>query len=842
MEETLEEYMGGDMEDDDTEDDDSSMADPHSIYSDPRNFFSQLPHLPQPSSYPSASEVRREARERSQKILADWSFLNKVVERHEAVLRRRWSQKTQEKRRRILLTAWPNMAPTHRPDFEAFTKESQEERSRGTRFRDAFMWPYINLEDLLKPKHLLLFLNARGRHHPGAFVGADYEAARFGFITCALRPAFLNHHTMMFTGRTTPETYGELIAWEDHDEACDWMQTGAGMHPGQGLQLLETQQRIWSFLVDCCLQILHDMPPKSLMLAEAPVQPEPPPVSGQEAGWHSLAVVAAEAPYRIPAALDLARLIAMIESKRSAAEDHIWALREDPGYFADVVGDWKEHRQEMLPDTNGRQHPTLKLLSSHTFWDWVLGNVVVDAYLQIEIWTSIHQQLVNLQTLKDKYSVDTAAGKALPEEYLEALHLLLYSLKRFSARPIDSLKVGVPASPPLRSHFVREPQEPGTPMIRVIERRNRDKDKHFGRLLWILTTLWDEQKRFLAGLQPLMDELERLLQNDPTQKRLISSWVASIIADLSVISGCLHQLDRSHSTEKTVPHTEALIDEDHKPEYDRTMSRFGEFVKAFEGAPLAALGTPSEGRFFYPVDKRRTKENVDAMRRAEAHLDAFWQSVDRHLIKRAGKSEHTGLLRLLPEDRVLQRTPEWVEPARGPKIGSESEGPDALTKPLALIDLNDLTRRTESTLEREESASAKIKTKTRGSVEPSPATVGSAPKPSDGHHEPDRRFTVDKRALRVFATIFHTPSKAVQPGEVAWTDFVHALASTGFAAEKLYGSVWHFTPPPDRDVEWRSIQFHEPHPGGKIPFRTARRHGRRLNRTYGWHAGMFEAA
>lgn len=66
------------------------------------------------------------------------------------------------------------------------------------------------------------------------------------------------------------------------------------------------------------------------------------------------------------------------------------------------------------------------------------------------------------------------------------------------------------------------------------------------------------------------------------------------------------------------------------------------------------------------------------------------------------------------------------------------------------------------------------------------------------------------------------------------------MSSTGFAIEKLYGSVWQFTPS-DLDVE-RSIQFHEPHPSGKIPFRMARRYGRRLFRAYGRHAGMFKLA
>ena len=63
------------------------------------------------------------------------------------------------------------------------------------------------------------------------------------------------------------------------------------------------------------------------------------------------------------------------------------------------------------------------------------------------------------------------------------------------------------------------------------------------------------------------------------------------------------------------------------------------------------------------------------------------------------------------------------------------------------------------------------------------------------------------------------------------------MASVGFEIEKLHGSAWQFTPT-RLDVE-ASIQFHEPHPEGKIPFVVARRHGRRLYRTYGWTGETF---
>jgi hypothetical protein len=97
-------------------------------------------------------------------------------------------------------------------------------------------------------------------------------------------------------------------------------------------------------------------------------------------------------------------------------------------------------------------------------------------------------------------------------------------------------------------------------------------------------------------------------------------------------------------------------------------------------------------------------------------------------------------------------------------------------------------------------------------------------------------LTVDKRAYKVFNALFRSPNSPDQPGEIPWPDFLHAMVSVGFNAEKLQGSSWHFTP---RDLDvGRSIQFYEPHPGNKLPFTWARRYGRRLARAYGWDSEM----
>jgi hypothetical protein len=69
-------------------------------------------------------------------------------------------------------------------------------------------------------------------------------------------------------------------------------------------------------------------------------------------------------------------------------------------------------------------------------------------------------------------------------------------------------------------------------------------------------------------------------------------------------------------------------------------------------------------------------------------------------------------------------------------------------------------------------------------------------------------------------------------------DLLRTMASAGFAAQKLYESIWQFTLT-KLDNE-RSIQFHEPHPEVKIRFTVAWRMGRRLMRSCWWHGGMFE--
>jgi hypothetical protein len=166
------------------------------------------------------------------------------------------------------------------------------------------------------------------------------------------------------------------------------------------------------------------------------------------------------------------------------------------------------------------------------------------------------------------------------------------------------------------------------------------------------------------------------------------------------------------------------------------------------------------------------------------------------------------------------------------------------------LDLNRqlLTERTIS--EDKQIAQAKVKTKTRRDtkpagldgdahgVEPLEDQIRATENVTTEEH--DTIFKLNARALKVFKTIFFTPSSNAVPGEVAWTDFLYAMKAVGFAPEAMGGSEWHFHPE-TVDVK-HGIVFHSPHPNSKMTYRVARHNGRDLRRAYGWEGHMFALA
>ena len=240
---------------------------------------------------------------------------------------------------------------------------------------------------------------------------------------------------------------------------------------------------------------------------------------------------------------------------------------------------------------------------------------------------------------------------------------------------------------------------------------------------------------------------------------------------------------------------------------------------------LEPYGTPLR-KFKYPSGKRRTATITKAMRDAEDNLDTLWKQVDDLFLDKTRMSLHDFLGGMMGQ-RELMRTAEWVLRLPKPRKAGPGKDIDFLPSLLSTTSLEPATHQTPP---------PKTKTKTRGIPgEPTPSNAQAAEDTTPALEEP--KITVSKRAYKVFATLFRSPTGDGVPGETPWVDFLHAMASAGFSAEKLDGSAWVLAP---REDEFRRIiVFHEPHSYSRIPFRMARRYGRRLGRVFGWSGETF---
>lgn len=472
--------------------------DPQSLYDDPARLFEALtngnPNIPTPE-FVTVTHVKRKAEHYAKDIFSCQHTLIHIMDRYDATLIKRWSKKSAERRRKVLLHVLPSIHSTHRPDFQAMRKERSGNPSHHVQFRDAWLLPSLNLEDLTKAKTLPLFLRSRAYNPPGAFVNADFNSVHLGTVAGTIKIPYLSGYTMLLAGQTTETDYGRLIYWDEDSDAFDMMGNGTGIQPGEGLVVMEIQQRKWRFLLQCAETILQDLPLQDTDVPKQFIQKEME-LGGRDSGWPSLTMEVAEAPYREPDRLDISRLQTFVNARKNHAEDHIWSLREDPSYFQDTVLDWSEHRQERLLTVQGRSHPVLR---QDLFWERVLSNVVVDAYSDFIAWYGLSKELEILVEARARCLNHIQPGNELPEQFARAHSHFSHYVEQVIKGALSKWKVGMVASPPLREHFVRAPQDPTNTRIQVTPKST----SHLGRdyLLWLMERLTMDDQVFLCGLE-----------------------------------------------------------------------------------------------------------------------------------------------------------------------------------------------------------------------------------------------------------------------------------------------------------------------------------------------------
>ncbi|KAL8726818.1 MAG: hypothetical protein Q9181_005915 [Wetmoreana brouardii] len=780
---------------------------------------------------PSLSWIKQTAATRSKAIFADRDALLGILERYEEKLRIRCAKKTSEQRRKVLLKVYPDMLAMRRPDFQAFRREPLERPRTGTRFRDSFLLPSINLEDRRKQRALLLLLHARGRHDPDIFANSDLDSVRLGDAWGAFGKVSLPGYIMLLVGQKSASTYGGLIARKEDIDAPKMLESGIGTEPRRGLLIMEIQQRKLDFLRKCAELLLQDLPLDDTAVHRQPFLPDLHVClrrgHSDASRCTSLNMEISEAPFRVPDRFDIGRLRSFITAKRDEAEDHIWLLREDPAYFKNAVLEWSEHRGERILGVNGRTHPAL---GSTTFWERVLGPVVLNAYLDFLSWDQLRKLVDQLEGLREQNTVPISSTNVVAGDFERTLCHFSYTLHQVLPRVLMNLTMGIPSSPPLRKHFVRDKDKyDDSGEITVSPKTYPNNVAKTDYSLWLLTRLMNHDPVTLWLLDTLLDEIERKLRSDKTFRERVSPWVARVVSDLSLLGEIRRQIGLLRPGPATI---EVISREEQHKEFARRMELFDCICRALVLLPnFSEIGTPL-AKFNYPSDKRLSAKSTKSLQEAERNLDAFWGEIDRQFSNDESGNLHDILTEVLPP-RKISRTPDWKDTDE--KITIRLKDVDDLTVQAAVVELE---MRTQKTINHEGPLLRSQKIKTRGEASESahPSELGSE-LPIEEPESLSPKFTVSKRGFKVFSTLFHTPNGEDPPGEVPLSEFLSAMASVGFSVRKLDGSAWVFEPL--TDVFRRSIIFHEPHPTNKIPFQTARRYGRRLERAYGWTGASF---
>lgn len=662
---------------------------------------------------------------------------------------------------------------------------------------------------------------------------------------------------MDFDGRQSfPAVYGEFRKGELKNFivaiGADPRITGGLVSPGDGLWVLEIQDRIYKFLLDIVQRILHDIPTGDLTGPKYSIQPEPslPSANCRRDGVASLASTNLEAAYSAPGRVDLHRLQLLVEAKASEEEDKLWDFREDPGRFTEGLKEFIAYQPACVPDLSGTQKLATSIdgcgtepgSNTKTTEDLFGIKFLLSNFKCVAFWSCLARDIASLVELKKKFFDNSKIelGDPLPEPFELSLHKIQFSLCLGIDLRLTSLLREAHASPPIRPYFRRA--SPDT-IDNFVPNPGKIPPRHISDFLLFLYRLTRDDcftsMGHIAGVQSLLEQYDKFIHTDPDAHRAVSSYVAQDISYLSLLSECLRQTHlfepwaATYHEESEILHVQDVLNSQFKDlEREIRPVETVNFSAQLRRMPSAIAECQ------YPVYKKRTAANVDAMQSAETLLDQMWDAFLAEMEQQNALNTHVKNV-LFSQGRPLQRTPDWVEPVKPiNERALQLATPDVLVQPFGELNMDD-TRKVQSS-PREKS---KIKTRGIAALQPPDAAQGQATEQED--QRAAQTIQVDQRALKVFSTLFHTPSSTSQPGDVPWTEFLHAMRSAGFGMESLQGSAWQFTPRDDIDSGIgpgkRSILFHEPHPTHRIPFWDARRHGRRLARAYGWSGETFVA-
>ncbi|KAJ5873682.1 uncharacterized protein N7473_013241 [Penicillium subrubescens] len=547
----------------------------------------------------TSDEIGEKILQSSESITKSYARLQLLMENY-STIEFRWKKYNTKKRQNRLEEAWQKMPILQRPDLWEYNRTGYDGSSDNPA---VFMWPDISLRALKDENTLLDFLSARCHDPPYNFLFADREAVEFGVMTSNIQQE--NHlaetYDVVFWN-DAGNRYGELLK---RDVDCAKTRQ-IRMNAGDGLLVLERQQRLYRFLADVATSLCKDMPEESV-----------PKSSPEQRNANALLGVRRHSFYRSPVHFDAHSLLHFVDAQLDAAEDHMRALREDPRYFADMLRERKDHAMEHVAWS-----PSARPVQVKESWNHTIRVVIREAYAALGMWTAVKVQLQALSRLMADHGVGLEPHEALSQPLGDALANMVWLLELMFEMPFATFVEVLPPSPMMRDSFGKTITPDGK--LQFLPTQQACEDTTKVGIIRTVAMLMNKDIRKDVGLPTLMDLFDTVLLKDQATVSLLSPLVMRTISDLSALAECVREIFAFQPWARNIRSALERKEASFRQDWEKAKARWLLPDKAWNQSDLATSGAPVEERFAYPVNQKPSRKRTNAMQRAEANLDKFW--------------------------------------------------------------------------------------------------------------------------------------------------------------------------------------------------------------------------
>lgn len=567
-------------------------------------------------------ELVSEAERLSAQVQRDFEALRARWEKLSNVFMERYRNMSPDERIDILKDCFEYIPSEHLPNFSVLhsgriqhkpkdLKDEQEleDHKEPEDTSNAFLWPHINLEDLVQPELLFLFLEGRSKHHPRDFVWLDLMNANIG------KDGHENYDVAQYCAvlLLRPNGYGQIVA------TPDLLPTDTPFHPSVGITLLNLQAYLLNGLRSLTDKVLakHKLEKKKLRSMK-----DAPSTSLQEVvdDWLTLDGTSARLAYCHPAGVDFVRLQVLISARRSAALQALLRLREDPKYFLECLQAW-------ISFTHADHNWDAATLPESDLYRLACTKLVAEAYIEALTWDQISYFADNLRSTR----VSAAPSAAVTAYDQQAFQELLIYVSTTVERYANHLGVGILASSIFKDmhHLRQDWRRYLNSTQRTLDKVNLDTKAPDAahRLFSIMKVLCLPDWRKVLGGHNAVMEAQNILNISAQASGYIDECNEERFSDLATAvelqthlvldEPCLTLSGQAAAGAQTV--------------VDQLLQGHDGYRQCIETFCSTRSLSPLDPKLQYPDENQRTLDMIPQMQTAEAEIRSFFDVVDAQL-------------------------------------------------------------------------------------------------------------------------------------------------------------------------------------------------------------------